>query len=52
MRLSEAKRTIGRLIDAKKAYDDSRTHLLRRGATNAAMVQRDEKVEVQIDKLE
>ncbi|KAL1543936.1 hypothetical protein AAHA92_20847 [Salvia divinorum] len=36
LRVSEAKRIISRLIDAKKAYDNPRTTMLHRGSVNAA----------------
>ena len=48
---SEARETLGRLIEAKKAYDNPRS-ILRRGSANAVMDQEDKKVEDRIDKLE
>ena len=42
---------MGRLIEAKKAYDNPRS-ILRRGSANAVMEQEDKKVEDRIDKLE
>ena len=42
---------MGRLIEAKKAYDNPRS-ILRRGSANAVTEQDDKKVEDRIDKLE
>ena len=49
--MSEAKENLGRLIDAKKAYDQPRS-ILRRGSTNAAKEQDEEGVGEGIDRLE
>ena len=48
---SEARETLGRLIEAKKAYDNP-SSILRRGSANAVTEQDDKKVEDRIDKLE
>ncbi|KAL1531261.1 hypothetical protein AAHA92_33959 [Salvia divinorum] len=52
LRVSEAKRILSRLIDAKKAYDSPRTTLLRRGTVNAASEQPEDRMEARMDKLE
>ncbi|KAL1531267.1 hypothetical protein AAHA92_33965 [Salvia divinorum] len=52
LRVSEAKRILSRLIDAKKAYDSPRTTLLRRGTVNAALDQPEDRMEARMDKLE
>ena len=48
---SEARETLGRLIEAKKAYDNPRS-ILRRGSVNAAIEQEEKKSEDRIDRLE
>ena len=53
LRVSEAKKVLDRLINAKKAYDTPCTTLLRRIPTNATNEQQsDDKMEARIDKLE
>ncbi|KAL1532833.1 hypothetical protein AAHA92_32797 [Salvia divinorum] len=52
LRVSEAKRILSRLIDAKKVYDNPRTTLLRRGTVNAASEQPEDRMEARMDKLE
>ncbi|KAL1544878.1 hypothetical protein AAHA92_21673 [Salvia divinorum] len=52
LRVSEIKRILSRLIDAKKAYDSPRTTLLRRGTVNAASKQPEDRMEAMMDKLE
>ncbi|KAL1553497.1 hypothetical protein AAHA92_14164 [Salvia divinorum] len=52
LRVSEAKRILSRLIDAKKAYDSPRTTLLRRGTVNAASEQPEDRMEARMVKLE
>ncbi|KAL1537388.1 hypothetical protein AAHA92_29907 [Salvia divinorum] len=52
LRVSEAKRILSRLIDAKKAYDSPCATLLRRGTVNAASEQPEDKMEARMDKLE
>ncbi|KAL1545258.1 hypothetical protein AAHA92_22004 [Salvia divinorum] len=52
LHVSEAKRILSRLIDAKKAYDSPRTTILRRGTVNAASKQTEDKMEARMDKLE
>ncbi|KAL1567198.1 hypothetical protein AAHA92_02703 [Salvia divinorum] len=52
LRVSEAKRILSRLINAKKAYDSPRTTLLRRGTVNAASEQPEDRMEARMDKLE
>ncbi|KAL1555201.1 hypothetical protein AAHA92_15671 [Salvia divinorum] len=52
LRVSEAKRILSRLIDAKKTYDSPCATLLRRGTVNAASEQPEDKMEARIDKLE
>ncbi|KAL1531099.1 hypothetical protein AAHA92_33817 [Salvia divinorum] len=52
LRVSEAKRILSRLIDAKKAYDSPRTALLCRGTVNAASEQPKDRMEARMDKLE
>ncbi|KAL1558728.1 hypothetical protein AAHA92_09158 [Salvia divinorum] len=51
LRVSEAKRILSRLIDAKKAYDSPRTTILCRGTLNAAFEQTEDKMEARMDKL-
>ncbi|KAL1564927.1 hypothetical protein AAHA92_07207 [Salvia divinorum] len=52
LRLSEARRVMGRLIDAKKAYDNPHAQMLRRVPVHTATDQTDDKMEARIDKLE
>ncbi|KAL1567536.1 hypothetical protein AAHA92_03006 [Salvia divinorum] len=52
LRVSEAKRILSRLIDAKKAYDSPRTTLLHRGTVNAASEQPEDRMDARMDKLE
>ncbi|KAL1557186.1 hypothetical protein AAHA92_12706 [Salvia divinorum] len=52
LRVSEAKLILSWLIDAKKAYDNPRATLLRRGTVNAASEQPKDKMETRMDKLE
>ncbi|KAL1567096.1 hypothetical protein AAHA92_02616 [Salvia divinorum] len=52
LRVSEAKRILSRLIDAKKAYDSPRTTILRRGTVKAASEQTEDKMEARMVKLE
>ncbi|KAL1534057.1 hypothetical protein AAHA92_31460 [Salvia divinorum] len=52
LRLSEARKVMGRLIDAKKAYDNSRAQVLRRAPVHAATDQADDKMEARMDRLE
>ncbi|KAL1545229.1 hypothetical protein AAHA92_21977 [Salvia divinorum] len=52
LRLSEARRVIGRLIDAKKAYDNPRAHVFRRAPVHAATDQAEDKLEARMDRLE
>ena len=48
---SEARKTLGRLIEAKKVHDNPQS-IMRRGSSNAVTEQDDKKVEARIDKLE
>ncbi|KAL1549143.1 hypothetical protein AAHA92_17278 [Salvia divinorum] len=50
--LSEARKVMGRLIDAKKAYDNPRAQVLRRAPVHAATNQADDKLEARMDRLE
>ncbi|KAL1536557.1 hypothetical protein AAHA92_29189 [Salvia divinorum] len=50
LRVSEAKRILSRLIDAKKAYDSPRTTLLRRGTVNVASEQPEDRMEARMEK--
>ncbi|KAL1563839.1 hypothetical protein AAHA92_06262 [Salvia divinorum] len=52
LRVSEAKRILSRLIDAKKAYDSPRKTILHRRTVNAASEQTEDKMEERMDKLE
>ncbi|KAL1563289.1 hypothetical protein AAHA92_05775 [Salvia divinorum] len=52
LRLSEARKVMGRLIDAKKAYDNPRAQVLRRAPVHAATDQADDKLEARMDRLE
>ncbi|KAL1548651.1 hypothetical protein AAHA92_16858 [Salvia divinorum] len=52
LQVSEAKRIVSQLIDAKKAYDNLRTNMLCRRSVNAATEQSDDKMVARIDKLE
>ncbi|KAL1553575.1 hypothetical protein AAHA92_14234 [Salvia divinorum] len=52
LRVSEAKRVINRLIDAKKAYDNPRTQAICRAPVHAAADQADDKMEARMDRLE
>ena len=47
-KVSEAREILGRLIDAKKAYDSPRT-ILRRGDADAVTVQNEERVDARVD---
>ena len=50
-KVSEAREILGRLIDAKKTYDQPRS-ILRRGLANAVKEQEGEGVGDRIDRLE
>ncbi|KAL1544654.1 hypothetical protein AAHA92_21476 [Salvia divinorum] len=52
VRLSEARKVMGRLIDAKKAYDNPRAQVLRRAPVHAATDQADDKMEARMDRFE
>ncbi|KAL1557122.1 hypothetical protein AAHA92_12647 [Salvia divinorum] len=52
LRVSEAKRVINRLIDAKKAHDNPRAQSNHRAPVRAATEQAESKLEARIDKLE
>ncbi|KAL1536479.1 hypothetical protein AAHA92_29126 [Salvia divinorum] len=52
LRLSEARKVMGRLIDAKKAYDNPRAQVLRRAPVHAATDQADDKIEARMDRFE
>ncbi|KAL1562968.1 hypothetical protein AAHA92_05481 [Salvia divinorum] len=52
LRVSEAKRIINRLIDAKKAYDNHRAQSNRRAPVHAATDQVENKLEARMDRLE
>ncbi|KAL1563944.1 hypothetical protein AAHA92_06361 [Salvia divinorum] len=52
LRLSEARKVMGRLIDAKKAYDNPRAQVLRRAPVHAATDQADDKMEARMDRFE
>ncbi|KAL1569622.1 hypothetical protein AAHA92_01081 [Salvia divinorum] len=52
LRLSEARKVLGRLTDAKKAYDNPRAQVLRRAPVHAATDQADDKMEARMDRFE
>ncbi|XP_042029923.1 uncharacterized protein LOC121776826 [Salvia splendens] len=52
LKVSEAKRVLDRLINAKKAYDIPRTTILRRVLTNTTTDTIKERMEARMDKLE
>ncbi|KAL1536459.1 hypothetical protein AAHA92_29108 [Salvia divinorum] len=52
LRLSEARKVMERLIDAKKAYDNPRAQVLRRAPVHAATDQADDKMEARMDRFE
>ncbi|KAL1565660.1 hypothetical protein AAHA92_07846 [Salvia divinorum] len=52
LRVSEAKRIINRLIDAKKAYDNPRAQVNCRTPVHAATDQAEDKLEARMDSLE
>ncbi|KAL1569735.1 hypothetical protein AAHA92_01176 [Salvia divinorum] len=52
LRVSEAKRIINRLIDAKKAYDNPRAQSNRRAPVHAATDQIENKLEARMNRLE
>ncbi|KAL1534771.1 hypothetical protein AAHA92_30909 [Salvia divinorum] len=52
LRVSEAKRIINRLINAKKAYDNPRAQSNRRAPVHAATDQAEDKLEARMDRLE
>ncbi|KAL1557223.1 hypothetical protein AAHA92_12734 [Salvia divinorum] len=52
LRLSEARRVVGRLIDAKKAYDNPRVQVLRRAPIHAATDQAEHLIEARMDRME
>ncbi|KAL1559652.1 hypothetical protein AAHA92_09970 [Salvia divinorum] len=53
LRVSEARRIVSRLIDAKKAYDNPRTQLTRRAPVHAATEQiNEDKMEARMDRME
>ncbi|KAL1549930.1 hypothetical protein AAHA92_17954 [Salvia divinorum] len=52
LRVSEAKRIINRLIDAKKAYDNPRAQSNRRAPVHAATDQAEDKMEARMDRFE
>ncbi|KAL1548304.1 hypothetical protein AAHA92_16550 [Salvia divinorum] len=52
LRVSEARKVINRLIDAKKAYDNPRAQAIRRAPVHAAADQADDKMEARMDRLE
>ncbi|KAL1534109.1 hypothetical protein AAHA92_31505 [Salvia divinorum] len=52
LRLSEARKVMGRLIDAKKAYDNPRAQVLRRAPVHAATNQAEDLMEARMDRME
>ncbi|KAL1559622.1 hypothetical protein AAHA92_09945 [Salvia divinorum] len=52
LRLSKARKVMERLINAKKAYDNSRAQVLRRAPVHAATDQVDDKMEARMDRFE
>ncbi|KAL1555062.1 hypothetical protein AAHA92_15546 [Salvia divinorum] len=52
LRVSEAKRIINRLIDAKKTYDNPRAQMNRRAPVHAAAELTEDKVEARMDRME
>ncbi|KAL1569033.1 hypothetical protein AAHA92_00566 [Salvia divinorum] len=52
LKVSEVKRIINRLIDAKKAYENPRAQSNRRAPVHAATDQAEDKMEAQMDRFE
>ena len=46
--MREAREILGKLIDAKKAYDSPRT-ILRRGSVDAVTLQSDDRMDARVD---
>lgn len=52
LRVTEAKKIMGKLLSAKRAYDNPHACHARRGIANAVSIEKDHKLEMRIDKLE